>query len=464
MDQFFELIDKWIKTTLGLDLMLDAIANNRPIPAQAWLNLVFSCITAFVGLLMIHRFFYMVLGVFGRSRRFPDVEPTNRYCFLLPARNEELVIGNLIDSIRAMDYPQELIDILVVADNCDEGDKTAEIARSKGCFVVERHDPLRGTKGFGLQYAIEEFRKTHDIENDYYGYIVMDADNIPATTFLSKMNSAMVSGKFDCAVGYRNAKNLPENWISAMCGINVYSLVVVAMRARSILGTNHQVYGTSLTMRSHVLKDGWRWTGLTEDLDIQADLTTQNYKIGYCEEAVFYEEEPTKVGIFIRQQMRWSRGCMLSFNQYGWKLAGSFFRKPKWAKYDMFWQTFPFALVSFYFTLLYQLVSLVLFIVLGDNGYNWVSFGTWVLTLFGGIYVSSLLIDLVTIIREWRRFHLSLPKTILYILLFPIYQIINLPISAVAAFMKVRWKHIDHHYVADPKDLEQEEAERQGKK
>ncbi len=83
--------------------------------------------------------------------------------------------------------------------------------------------------------------------------------------------------------------------------------------------------------------------------------------------------------------------------------------------------------------------------------------------MFGGIYITSLLTDLVTVIREWKRFHLSLPKTIIYIFLFPIYQIINLPVAAVSGFMKVQWKHIDHHSVVDPETLRAEEEAKKKK-
>ena len=120
--------------------------------------------------------------------------------------------------------------------------------------------------------------------------------------------------------------------------------------------------------------------------------------------------------------------------------------------------------MSFYFTLAYQLSSLILFLIVGNEGYNWWSFASWILTMFAGIYVYNLIIDILTVIREWKRFHLSLWKTVIYILLFPIYQIINLPISCVAGFMKVTWKHIDHHSVVDVAELEQEEQRRQGKK
>ena len=60
----------------------------------------------------------------------------HKFALLIAARNEENVIGNLLDSIKLQKYPKELIDIFVVADNCT--DSTADIARKKGTIVFER--------------------------------------------------------------------------------------------------------------------------------------------------------------------------------------------------------------------------------------------------------------------------------------------------------------------------------------
>ena len=464
MDQFWEFITNWLKGLLGLDLMLKALENNEPIPAQAWLNLVYSSLTLLLGVFVAYRFLYLILGVFGKSRTYKDAPQDKKYCFLLPARNEELVIANLIESIRKMDYPQELVDILVIADNCDKEDKTASIARELGAMVIERQDPNHKTKGYALEYALNLFKKDHDLENDYYAYIIMDADNIVSRDFLTKFNSCMQNSGFDEAVGYRNVKNLSENWVAAICGMNVYSTVVHSQRARSIFNANQQIYGTSLCMRSYLLKDGWKWVTLTEDIELQTDLTIQNYKTGYCEQAIFYEEEPTKVNLFVKQQMRWAKGGIIAFFMYSHKLVKSFFKKPSWSKYDMYWQIFPYALFTFYFALIYQIISLIFFGIFGDNGYSWMSFLTWMGTLFGGIYLSGFFYNLLTIIREWKMFHLNLFKTFIYLLLFPLYNVFSLPIAAVSVFMKVKWKHIDHHFVADADDLKAEELAKEKKK
>lgn len=463
MEAVWEFILKWLQSLVGADLMIAAIEAGNPIPAQAWLNLAFSSITLLIGILVAYRTFYLVLGLFGKSRRYNETPKDKKYCFLVPARNEGRVIASTIASIRSLDYPTDLIDILVIADNCDEDDQTAKIAAEQGCFVIEHHDPAKCLKGYGLQYAFEIFNKEHDIEKEYFGFVLLDADCVIAKDFLSKLNDCMVESGFDEAVTYCNVRNFDENWISAICGMNVYTRVIGDLRPRSVLASNQQIYGTGCCIRSHLLKDGWTWTGLTEDLEMEADLTAKGYRTGYCEDAAFYVEMPTKPKQFLRQQTRWSRGNILGFFHYAPKLVKSFFKKPTWSKYDIFWRIAPHAFFNFYFTLAYQVLSLILYGIYGDNGYSWASFGTWLATYFLGIYLGALFMDFLSVIREWKKFHLSVPKTILYLLVFPLYNVASLPIYCVAGFMNISWKPIDHHAVNDSSALEDEEARRGGR-
>ena len=69
---------------------------------------------------------------------------------IIPAHNEEAVVANLVESLKHQDYPKELYDIYVIADNCT--DKTAEVARKAGAIVYERFDETKKTKGFALNW------------------------------------------------------------------------------------------------------------------------------------------------------------------------------------------------------------------------------------------------------------------------------------------------------------------------
>ena len=102
----------------------------------------------------LYLFYYLFYVLAQRLKSKKETTPDgkqNRFAFVTSARNEKNVIGELIDSIRAQNYPQELIDVYIIADNCT--DNTAEIARAHGAKVYERFNKQLIGKG----YALDEF-------------------------------------------------------------------------------------------------------------------------------------------------------------------------------------------------------------------------------------------------------------------------------------------------------------------
>ena len=73
----------------------------------------------------------------------------HRFMIVIPAHNEEAVVGNLVDSIMKIDYPKELYDVYVIADNAT--DNTRKVAEEHGATVYERNDPTKKTKGYALE-------------------------------------------------------------------------------------------------------------------------------------------------------------------------------------------------------------------------------------------------------------------------------------------------------------------------
>lgn len=95
-------------------------------------------------------YFYQIVYAFVALRREKNqreviAQKLHRYAFIIAARNESAVIGQLIRSIHKQNYPQELIDVFVVADNCT--DNTAEVARGEGAIVYERFNREQVGKG-----------------------------------------------------------------------------------------------------------------------------------------------------------------------------------------------------------------------------------------------------------------------------------------------------------------------------
>lgn len=87
---------------------------------------IINKVSGFISSLLKYKIVYKITGVFF-TRKFKKAKCNHKYAILVAARNEETVIGNLIDSINRQDYPKELVTVFVVADNCT--DNTAQIAR-----------------------------------------------------------------------------------------------------------------------------------------------------------------------------------------------------------------------------------------------------------------------------------------------------------------------------------------------
>ncbi|HAL20832.1 MAG TPA: N-acetylglucosaminyltransferase, partial [Ruminococcaceae bacterium] len=120
------------------------------------LKTVYAVIGAVLSAMLIYKTAYKIIGLFF-TRKFPSAKQKHKYAVVIAARNEEKVIGNLLDSIAKQDYPKELITVFVVADNCT--DKTAEVARNRGAVCYERFDNEHKTKGFALQFLFDRIEE-----------------------------------------------------------------------------------------------------------------------------------------------------------------------------------------------------------------------------------------------------------------------------------------------------------------
>ena len=72
------------------------------------------------------------------------------------------------------------------------------------------------------------------------------------------------------------------------------------------MATNIQ--GTGFLFASEIVKDGWKYTSLTEDRALTADCVVEGYEISYNDEAIFYDEQQVSLKVALRQRLRWSKG------------------------------------------------------------------------------------------------------------------------------------------------------------
>ena len=396
-------------------------------------KLVCRVLTGIFTPLMAYWVVYYILGSFKKGKAYGSTVHERRFGIVIAARNEEAVIGKLLDSINAQTYNKEKIRVFVAADNCT--DNTAEICRKKGAEVWERHEPQKARKGYALEFLFDKIEKKYGIAA-FDAYLFFDADNLLTPNFIAEMNKAYESGA-DIITGYRNALNFGENFISAAYGIHFLRSNAFSHRPRSLLNISTHVAGTGFAVRSELLLGGWHFYSLTEDTEFTLFSVAAGKRIEYCEKAEFFDEQPTSVKIMLRQRLRWQKGRLFCFFRYAPKLiSGLFSGKNKLSCYDMFFYIYPKSMFCAFISLIYT-AALLLW---GDNGKSAADILFALLSSYAGI----LAVGAATVVRERKKIRCSTAKLIYYTLLFPLFDLTALPISILSLFMRVKWKPIPH--------------------
>ena len=240
----------------------------------------------------------------------------HRFMLIIPAHNEEKVIGNLVKSLTELDYNKKLYDIYVIADNCT--DNTAKIAEECGAIVYERFDEKHKTKGYALNWFLGQ-----KIEEDapYDAFCIFDADNIVDVNFLKAMNKKLCQGE-DVVQGYRDIKNPSDSWVTAGYSIFYWTMNRFYHLARYNLGLSPLINGTGFMVKFDVVKpDGWNTKTLTEDIEFSLKRIIEGKKLGWATDAIVYDEQPVGFKQSWSQRSRWTIGHIQCLQEYTKPLA-----------------------------------------------------------------------------------------------------------------------------------------------
>ncbi len=403
-------------------------------------------------LLYAYQMFYILVAFFRKHKgKNPKDIKQHKYGFIIAARNEATVIGNLIASIQQQEYPSELIRIFVIADNCT--DDTANVAREAGAIVYERFNKEQVGKGYALDFGLKSIERDYGNEN-IEGFFIFDADNLLSKNYITKMNEIFDEG-YDVVTSYRNSKNYSSNWLSAGYSLWFLRESKFLNNSRMLMDTNCAVSGTGFLVSARIFKenDGWHYTLLTEDIEFSVDCAVRDWKIGYAE-AEFYDEQPETFKQSWTQRMRWAKGFYQVFWKYGKQLAGNWLLKFSFSCYDLTMTIFP-ALFITLACCLTNLVILVYALFLPNGGGDLIgitlsSLGTTV----ANFYLTVFFVGLLTTITEWKRIDCPKGKKILYLFTFPLFMFTYVPIAIAALFKKVKWEPIAHKVTKRIEDLE----------
>lgn len=409
-------------------------------------------ILIFFTLCYSYQFVYAFVALVSKPKT-KTAKKLHRYAVIISARNESAVIGELIKSIKQQNYPAELVDIYVVADNCT--DNTAEVSRNAGAIVYERFNQQYVGKGYALDYIFNIIHSSPK-KDAYDGYFVFDADNLLDENYIAEMNKVFDSG-YRVVTSYRNSKNYATNWISAGYSLWFLREAKYLNNARMQLGTSCAISGTGFLIHSDIIKEngGWKHHLLTEDIEFSIDSVIKGEIIGYCGAAKIYDEQPSSFEQSWNQRLRWSKGFYQVFGKYGAKLAKSVVKRRSFSCYDMLMTISPamFVTIASVFT---NLVFLMIGMFSLSN--NTAIIPTTLMAIassFLNFYCILYFFGLLTTITEWNQIHCSAGKKIFYTFTFPIFIFTYIPIAIVALFKKVEWTPITHSVVKSIEEVRQ---------
>lgn len=400
-----------------------------------------------------YQLFY-VFVVLTRKAPKAEAKKNHKFAVMIAARNESAVISDLIGSIKMQNYPQELIDIYVIADNCT--DDTAAIARNAGATVFTRFNSEQVGKGYALDYGLKSIWKEFPGKG-YEAYFVFDADNVLDVNYFREMN-ATFDGGAKASTSYRNSKNFDSNWISAGYGIWFLREAKFLNQARLTLNTSCAVSGTGFFIAADILENagGWKWHLLTEDIEFSASSITDGVRIAYCPTAVLYDEQPTTFRDSWNQRFRWAKG----FYQVFWHYAGGLFkgifkneRGYRFACYDMLMTISPGMLLSIISIIFNAIIVVLGFMGVMSTGIAIASSLSSIFFCLFNYFMFMFVFGVLTTFVEWDSIRAKTSRKILYMLTFPLFMLTYIPIALVALVKKATWKPIKHTISVDVSDF-----------
>jgi cellulose synthase/poly-beta-1,6-N-acetylglucosamine synthase-like glycosyltransferase len=240
------------------------------------------------------------------SRRGEDA-PT--VTIQLPTYNERYVIRRLVESVAALDYPRERLEVQILDDSTDDTTAIAKEIAARHCGegldvrVIRRPD-REGFKAGALEYGLRRCRGEF--------VAIFDADFLPRPDFLRRTlphfddpGLALVQTRW----GHLNER---YSWLTRAQGIGIDGHFLVEQGARAHAPHLMNFNGTAGIWRARAIHDagGWQHDTLTEDLDLSYRAQLAGWRMAYLPDVVTPAELPPEINAFKTQQHRWAKGSI----------------------------------------------------------------------------------------------------------------------------------------------------------
>ncbi len=232
-----------------------------------------------------------------------SLAPTLRLTVVVPAHDEELLIGRCVHSLLAQDYPADRFSVAVVADNST--DATAAVAAATGATVMVRDEPDARGKGHALRWATDRLLAGTDPPD---AIVVVDADSVADAHLLTALAAEMEAGHEVVQADYELLEE-PGRQRSEMAQVGFLLFHRVRFRGRARLGMAANLVGNGMLFSKRVL-EAHPWSAFTgvEDLEQSIHLRLAGIRPRFAPAARVAGPGPASGAGAVRQRLRWEGG------------------------------------------------------------------------------------------------------------------------------------------------------------
>jgi len=226
---------------------------------------------------------------------------------LIPAHNEEKVIGATVASMLKLNYPKNKLRVIVVNDGSTDGTKKIVEGYRKHDQRVELFNIPAGEGGKGKSRALNLGVK--HVSADIIA--IFDADNTPEENSLRYLVAQLLLHKeLGGVIGKFRTVNKNHNLLTRFINVETLSFQSILQAGRWQMQSIATLPGTNFVMWGWLIRElgGWDEEALTEDSELSIRIYEAGYKIKYIPYAITYEQEPQEWKVWIKQRMRWVRG------------------------------------------------------------------------------------------------------------------------------------------------------------
>jgi len=263
------------------------------------------CVAIFLPatLLVVYQWIFAVVSLCSPTPGVP-AGPRKRATFLIliPAHNEESSLPRTLENLQRLQYPKELVEIVVVADRCNDG--TVAIAQRSGARCLERTTGPSG-KGAAIAWSIEELRKGG---TDFEALLILDADTIADPGALEAFNESLLSGH-RIQQGYCYISNPWDTPFTRIIAVTSLLRNKFFYRGKAVARLSGMLIGTGMCFSHDIVRHyGWTAFSVAEDIEFSVSLLLAGEAIHFNPRARVFQLESSSLRQASGQRLRWAGG------------------------------------------------------------------------------------------------------------------------------------------------------------